>query len=469
MTDLSAEHNARLMGPYLDEVASSVSMPEHGLDELLAMVARTPQRHRRRFMPPPDWTSRYVFDATKLLVAGVIVALFGGLVLAGVLTPSRETEALIAGSTPTTSTTAPVESIQAELLPSVELVTQQVSPTVFRVVDDGPGHDLSHIWQVDVDQNDAVWILTMQPDTGRYPRIFRLGQLGAYTPADGVPKSVGGIEVGTDDRLYAYAWKPNSRVTLDDWVVLTEQGWMPATKEDRQAANRRPDKSVGPRVTAADGTAWEVGTRNVYHQGPDGRTEYRLEDMGFGWGRKWLKATGAHMIRPRTLAAAPDGRVWSLWLHGNKNDLDAGLALAEFDGETWKDITPLQWRYRKTWPFGDDRTGAIVGPEMSVGADGTLRLTVGIHDVDIQVEGLAPAERVVASWDGTDWTIESRTSWDLASIPEPSGPLSHIWIAHWASDGTMVLQTSIEGLDTLLYIIEPEIDDSLDEDALMAP
>ena len=46
MTDLSAERNARLLGPYLDEVASSVVMPERGLDELFATVARTPRRKK---------------------------------------------------------------------------------------------------------------------------------------------------------------------------------------------------------------------------------------------------------------------------------------------------------------------------------------------------------------------------------------------------------------------------------------
>lgn len=108
---------------------------------------------------------------------------------------------------------------------------------------------------------------------------------------------------------------------------------------------------------------------------------------------------------------------------------------------------------------------------MSVEADGTLRVTAWIHDFDIHWpgDGPAPVGRVVADWDGSDWTIESRTSWDLASIPEPSGPFSDFWMADVSPSGTMVLQIGIEGLETLLYIIEPDIDDSFDEDALMAP
>jgi hypothetical protein len=421
-----------------------------------------------------------MFSATKFVVAGVIVALFGGFLLAGVLTTQQDEEPLPAvGASPSASTTPPVISTQAELLPGVELVTQQFASTVFRVLGDGAGHDLSRIWQVALTPDEEAWILTMQPDVGGQARIFRLGEPGAFTSADGIPEIVEGIEVGADDRLYAHASKPG-KVTLDDWRVLTDQGWVAPTREERAAATRRLDESVGSRVNAADGTTWQLHAgpdddaigKDLVHRGPNGRTTYQLEDMNFDWGKKWLKATGLHKIRLGTLAAAPDGRVWSLWAAGNNANADTGLALAEFDGETWTDITPQQWRYRSRWPFGDDeRPGGIYGAALSVDPDGMLHVTVDIHDFDIHWpgDGPAPVERVVAGWDGDRWAVESRTSWDLASIPKPSGPMAGIWIADVAPSGTMVLQIGFDGLDTLLYVIEPEVDESLDEDELMAP
>jgi hypothetical protein len=47
--------------------------------------------------------------------------------------------------------------------------------------------------------------------------------------------------------------------------------------------------------------------------------------------------------------------------------------------------------------------------------------------------------------------------------------MAGIWIADVAPSGTMALQIGFDGLDTLLYVIEPEVDESLDEDELMAP
>ncbi len=88
-----------------------------------------------------------MFSATKFVVAGVIVALFGGFLLAGVLTQQQSQESVPAvGATASASraadptsegTAAPEALVSDDLVPGVALVTEEVEPGVLRVVSDG--------------------------------------------------------------------------------------------------------------------------------------------------------------------------------------------------------------------------------------------------------------------------------------------------------------------------------------------
>ena len=51
----------------------------------------------------PKWSLQSMFSATKFVVAGVIVALFGGFLLSGVLTQPREDESVPAAVVATPS------------------------------------------------------------------------------------------------------------------------------------------------------------------------------------------------------------------------------------------------------------------------------------------------------------------------------------------------------------------------------
>ena len=75
-----------------------------------------------------------VFSATRFVVAGAIVALFGGFLLAGLLTQPSDDMA------PAAVTASPSPTTTEDLLSG--MVTEEVEPGVFRVVRDGTSKDL---------------------------------------------------------------------------------------------------------------------------------------------------------------------------------------------------------------------------------------------------------------------------------------------------------------------------------------
>ncbi len=79
----------------------------------------------------PKWRFQSMFSAAKFVVAGAVVALFGGFLLAGVLTQPSEEQARVVGASP---------SATSDLLST--LVTEEVEPGVYRVLSDDVGHDL---------------------------------------------------------------------------------------------------------------------------------------------------------------------------------------------------------------------------------------------------------------------------------------------------------------------------------------
>ena len=74
-----------------------------------------PEIERRAASPAPSQQEgvgrfQFMFSATKFIVAGVIVALFGGFLLAGVLTQPEETSPIVGASTsPESTTSRPIE------------------------------------------------------------------------------------------------------------------------------------------------------------------------------------------------------------------------------------------------------------------------------------------------------------------------------------------------------------------------
>ena len=119
MTDMTAFE--RLIAQDVrDEVG-----PEETVDALA--IARTAIADSTR------WRFPSMFSALKFVTAGVVVALFGGFLLAVILTTQQGDEVL-----PAAVTESPSPITSEELLSG--MVTEEVKPGVFRVL-----HDLSLI------------------------------------------------------------------------------------------------------------------------------------------------------------------------------------------------------------------------------------------------------------------------------------------------------------------------------------
>ena len=113
----------------------------------------------------PKWRLQHMFSAAKFVVAGSIVALFGGFLLAGLLTQPSEPLPPAASSASASPEAVPsVGPTTNDLLPGVDLVTEEVEPGVFRVLRDSV-RDLAGVRPkgMSVGQDRSVWLWTETP------------------------------------------------------------------------------------------------------------------------------------------------------------------------------------------------------------------------------------------------------------------------------------------------------------------
>ena len=105
-----------------------------------------------------------MFSALKFVVASVIVALFGGFLLASVFTPQRDDMA------PAAVTESPSPTATEGLLSG--MVTEEVEPGVYRVVNDGV-RDIASVRYGDVvaGHDGSIWL----SGAGSRQDIVRLG------------------------------------------------------------------------------------------------------------------------------------------------------------------------------------------------------------------------------------------------------------------------------------------------------
>ncbi len=155
------------------------------LGDVFDQTRTIPQRRHRWPHPDRGFT---MFSALKFVAAAVIVALFGGFLLAGVLTTAQGDEtvpAAVTASPEPETTRQPTESsspsVRTDILPGVELTVELVEPGVYQVVDDGV-RDLASKNDTDIvaGEDGGIWLL-------RHQRFFRLGSDTAHAWATKKP------------------------------------------------------------------------------------------------------------------------------------------------------------------------------------------------------------------------------------------------------------------------------------------
>jgi len=206
-----------------------------------------------------------MFSATKFVVAGAIVALFGGFLLTGVLTqpPSDEPLPPAAASASATTEAEPSDAATSEpeptteeqaadttspdLLPGVDLFTEEVEPGVYRVVSDGV-RELE--WPATQDTSliaglDGSVLVAENPGKGQdrgchgrctairlgAPKTIKwskepLGPPGRKGSEDWALSPVG---IAADGTTYARVWRPGNGVADlrswngSDWEILRKR------------------------------------------------------------------------------------------------------------------------------------------------------------------------------------------------------------------------------------------------------
>jgi hypothetical protein len=280
-----------------DEMSRIVG-PRRSVDDLAILKAATTRTPTLRFPA--------MFSGLRFVVAAAIVALFGGFLLTGALTQPRDELVPAAVSPPPAAT--------PELLPGVDLVTEEVEPGVFRVLSDGTDNDMglggagvSAGTQVTAGQDGSVWI--RDPQRGVGDRLFRLGRAG---------------------------WQDAEH--LHDW-------W--------------PDLSVAP-----DGTLWALG--DTATNWPSGARDAQLLSLT---GAAWTRHHVPDGVTLTGIETPADGSVWASWAVG-RGQVEGCAYGAEGGRLAVARLADGEWVEENVEPA----TLAGDGGRLAVGPDGTVLL-----------------------------------------------------------------------------------------------
>lgn len=342
-----------------------------------------------------------VFSALKLAAAGVIVALFGGFLLAGILPTLQGDE-----TAPAAVTHSPSPMTTDDILPGVTLTIEEVEPGVFRVTNDGV-RDLASVDVTDLvaGYDDGIWLL-------REDEFLRLGSGGTHQwPAESASYDGRIFEVAPGGTMWItaprYPLIPGSRGgdTLgsadgEEWVPLPCPRPCSVCPARCAGVTVAPDGEVWASWPDEGAIRWRVG-----HLGPAGWEPldgYIPGDFSGGFYRLYLTDAGdiygvapgyvgilyryedGTWSRVADLGLAPvvdvgrDGTVWqtgSAYLYGarpteRQQVLDGswpqlGAGLARFAGGVWTVWTPSDVP-------GLDLPSRPDDDEFGVGPDGSL-------------------------------------------------------------------------------------------------
>ena len=393
---------------------------------IFSSLATATQSPKRRFQT--------MFSATRFVVVGAIVALFGGFLLMSIQTqrPSDDSNpAALAtataspdaspSATPSMApTTDPDTVVRSDLLPGVDLVTEEVRPGVFRVLGDGI-RDVeagSGVRGVAVDKDGGVWVL--RGDTGDW-NVEQLGEPGVSFHRSG------------------------KRVSLSDFggIPLITVGGRSMWLEDGSWVERAwTSECPGFSLPVRDGACWEAGLgraiRDRLHRLPisDRALHLLVRD---GWrlptsdelGMRRLEDEQKYVAVTPTELGLPDGRIvdyftvspdgtgWATVRSVSPGNVypTALAGLLHYDGETWTFV-----------PAGltDAPEGGLAWTvDLTFTPDGTVWIAEGSPD-GVRIEG----------WDGTTWS-----SYRTSDLPES-----------WTSPGTRTIGTHVNADGTIWFL-----------------
>jgi hypothetical protein len=407
------------------------------------------------------WQTQPLFSATKLVLAGAITAVFGGLLLAGMFPTQRDDE-----QAPAAATDSPRPTTEELLL---GMVTEEVEPGVLRVVRDAAGHDLAPlgIVEIAVGAVGAVW-------TRGRSGLLHLGQgvpAGAPTSHRTNPT---GLTVAVDGTVWAWdrgsgtvrSWDGEAWVERSSGFAGVEafavgpDGSVWAAKPDEHARSERLSPSEeglrppGFELAQLDGDAWAavdldswpdryVGIGTVYYRpgivATDGAVWLTADDRDPGStalarfdGRAWEVITIPRRVSAvLQLAAGPDG---SIWVFGS--DGESTVRLARYADGAWTVV----------------ETPTDIRPGTHYGSEDQLRPVVA-SDGAVWIRRIGNTERLsqtfcdgLLRYDGT-WTgyLADRCVHSVAA-----GPRGEAWVVAGPID-----DWSGEPTNTDVYLIDP--------------
>jgi hypothetical protein len=368
-----------------------------------------------------------MFSATKFVVAGVIVALFGGFLISGVLTtrPSEESQPAVgasaSASTDPDSTVAataeidpaePVTTVISDLLPGVDLATEEIEPGVFRVLDDGVRDLTEGVRDFVVSASGDVWVMS---GNNKNVRVVRLGEPGVSHRLGDAPElgliqnrnvdprpSIGGLGLTREGTpLIHLKWKQALIYDGDRWVEYEGE----VDLEPSPCAEILIDNGAA----AAHGSCW-VPVANGLDRHFDGGSEL-IETAAIGLAEgQWVDAA----------VADEDGTLWAT-VH---DDVGRFSGLLRFDGDIW---TRVPYESKAASAVGEEHSALVVAP------DGTLWVQRTPPFADSMVNPVT-----FTSWDGDTWTDYGPVDynfgydwWDRNPTFRPDGTI-------WFYDGQIV-------------------------------
>ncbi|MEX1294907.1 MAG: hypothetical protein AB1Z67_01930 [Candidatus Limnocylindrales bacterium] len=454
-------------------------LPEPRVRELMSHVHGTPQE-RASWLPPfSHLAPADPFSAARLVVAGIVVAVLGGLLLL-TLVPSSPADVA-----PAQEMTSPVPSetpFSTDAFLS-GMLTEDIEPGVLRIVGDGIGHSVGRrdgraVRDLDilyVGPDDAIWVLTSANSLDHRASefepavIWRLGTRGTYGAAEGFPPHV---PPATGD--------PTVMATADDGTLWVAAGHLASFDGRTWTAHRRQegwhstgvevandgsvwatwrDDAGRSRTGRFDGSSWIVLDDAVDeptqpgHVAPDGAT-YALaagrlvRDNGDVWSEVVVPGLAETPFGPMALRTDADDTLWVHFPGGSGGD-----QLASFDGHGWQvHAAPVfaRWTSGASWDLAPDGTvWARVSRGLASYDGGTWTEPVpGVDDFVIGRDGtvLTRGSAGVQLYDGEHWT----------RYPSLSG-VNDIGLT---SDGT---GWAISDIEHSLYVVRPLAPATIDE------